>query len=81
MRVVQVRFQNRRAKEKRLKKEAGRLRNRVSDSKIISPNMAFSPENQGYTQTLKISLVSACVSRSIVSSYSFFLPVQYLLFI
>ena len=33
MRVVQVWFQNRRAKEKRLKKEAGRQRNWVSDSK------------------------------------------------
>ena len=30
MRVVQVWFQNRRAKEKRLKKEAGRQRNWVS---------------------------------------------------
>ena len=33
MRVVQVWFQNRRAKEKRLKKEAGRQRNWVSYSK------------------------------------------------
>ena len=32
MRVVQVWFQNRRAKEKRLKKEAGRQRNWVSYS-------------------------------------------------
>ena len=33
MRVVQVWFQNRRAKEKRLKKEAGRQRNWVSSKK------------------------------------------------
>ena len=39
MRVVQVWFQNRRAKEKRLKKEAGRQRNWVSDSKRVSALM------------------------------------------
>ena len=34
MRVVQVWFQNRRAKEKRLKKEAGRQRNWVRYSEL-----------------------------------------------